>query len=94
MVEQDKSEYNAHTSKLMANVRSMEMLEKCSDEYCIILAESIRDYKLLGRPCEDLESKLEKAKTRMMDCTRTYLGRLPKTNYSFKDKTIGDYENN
>jgi hypothetical protein len=62
--------------KASINVRSQSMLDKCSDEGVIILAESINAHKMAGLETHHLDKLLEEKMAYMFNCTKAFCGRL------------------
>lgn len=58
------------------NVRSQSMLEKCSDEHVIVIAESITAHRMAGLESHHLEKLLEEKMAYMLNCTKAFCGRL------------------
>lgn len=59
------------------NARIESMLEKCSDEKAILIAESIAAHRLAGLDTSSLDKTLSSELTRMMASTKMFFGRLP-----------------
>lgn len=62
--------------KANINVRSQSMLDKCSDEHVIVIAESISAHRMAGLESHHLEKLLEDKLAHMFNCTKAFCGRL------------------
>jgi bisphosphoglycerate-dependent phosphoglycerate mutase len=75
--ERDLTDWGISQGANKQNVRTKDMLSKCSDEMSIELAEAIALNKRLGREYGDLENKLKEEMRRMLNQTRVFFARTP-----------------
>ena len=61
------------------NVRSMSMLEKCSEQKCLELARQIYEQRMLGFEVGYLESLLKQEQRYMFNMTRIFCGHAPES---------------
>lgn len=75
--ERDLTDWNVSKAREASNMRLNDMLENCSDEKSILLAETICAHRMAGLETTMLEGRLSREMSRMIVATKVFFGRTP-----------------